>query len=103
MFDKFLENLNIDEIAGKFGLPADQVQSLVDSVTANMGQGSDMMAALMQAAQQHGMSAEKMQEMLGSITGNSGDLLGKLGSMFGGDTSGIAGLADAAKGFFGKD
>lgn len=102
MFDKLLENLDLDEIAGKLGLPADQIKSLTESLTANMGQGGDMLATMMQTAQQHGLSVEKLQEMMGSY-GGADDLLGKMGGLLGGDNDGLGGLADAAKGLFGKD
>lgn len=104
MFDKLLENLNLDEIAGKLGLPADQIQSLTESLTANMGQGGDTMAALMQTAEQHGLPVEKLQEMLGGLSGGGADdLLGKVSGMLGGgESGGLGGLADAAKGLFGK-
>lgn len=104
MFDKLLENLNLDEIAGKLGLPADQIKTLTESLTANMGEGGDKMAALMQTAEQHGLPIEKIQEMLGGLGGGGAeDLLGKVGDMLGGDSGGLGGLADAAKGFFGKN
>ena len=102
MFDKLLDNLNLDEIAGKFGLPADQIKALTDSLTANMGEGGDKMAALMQTAEQHGLPVEKIQEMLGGLGGGADDLLGKVGGMLGGEGGGLGGLADAAKGLFGK-
>lgn len=102
MFDKLLENLNLDEIAGKLGLPADQIKSLTESLTANMGEGGDKMAALMQTAEQHGLPVEKIQEMLGGLGGGADDLLGKVGGMLGGEGGGLGGLADAAKGLFGK-
>lgn len=101
MFDKLLENLDLGEIAGKLGMPADQVQSLAESLKANMGQGGDIMSALMQTAQQNGLAPEKLQEMIGSF-GGSDDLLGKVGGLLGGE-GGLGGLADAAKGFLGKD
>lgn len=102
MFDKLLENMNLEEIAGKLGLPADQIQSLTESLTANMGQGGDTMAALMQTAEQHGLSVDKIQEMLGGLGGGGAeDLLGKVGGLLGGE-GGLGGLADAAKGMFGK-
>lgn len=103
MFDKLLENLNLDEIAGKLGLPADQIKSLTESLSANMGQGGDMMAALMQTAQQHGLPVEKLQEMLGNLGGGADDILGKMGGLLSGESGGLGGLADAAKGLFGKD
>lgn len=103
MFDKLLGNLNLDEIAGKFGLPADQILSLTESLSATLSGDGDKMAALMQAAEQHGLPVDKIQEMLGGLGGGSADdLLGKVGGMLGGDDSGLGGLADAAKGFFGK-
>ncbi len=104
MFDKLLENLNIDDIAGKLGLPADQIQSLAQSLSANLSGGGDTMAALMQAAEQHGLPVDKIQEMLGGLGGGGAeDLLGKVSGMLGGEAGGLGGLADAAKGFLGKD
>jgi len=73
MFDKILGNLdlggllgnigNVDEIAAKFGIPADQVQNILQSFTGKMGQGSDQMSALFEAAQEHGFSTDKLQEI----------------------------------------
>ncbi|MBP6030660.1 MAG: hypothetical protein KA533_04450 [Sphingobium sp.] len=103
MFDKLLENLNLDEIAGKLGLPADQIKSLTESLTANLGEGGDTMAALMQTAERHGLPVDKLQEMLGNLGGNGADdLLGKVGGLLGSE-GGLGGLADAAKGMFGKN
>lgn len=103
MFDKLLENLDLNEIAGKVGLPADQIKSLTDSLSSNIGAGGDTMAALMQTAAEHGLPVEKLQEMLGSLGGGSGDLMSKMGGLLGSEGSGLGGLADAAKGLFGKD
>lgn len=101
MFDKLLENLDLDAIAGKLGLPADQIKSLTETLSANMGAGGDKMAALMKTAEQHGLPVEKLQEMLGGLGGGADDLLSKAGSLLG--EGGLGGLADAAKGLFGKE
>ncbi len=101
MFDNLLENL--DDVAVKLGLPADQLKSIAESVTGKLGAGgNDQMQALIEAAQQHGLSAEKLQGMVSGLGLNMDDLMGKLGGMLGGDSA-LGGLGDIAKGLFGKD
>jgi hypothetical protein len=101
-----LENLlgNLEDAAAKFGLPADQIKSLAESVSGKLGQGGDPMAALMEAAQQHGISADSVQQMLGGLGGAEG-LLGKVGNLLGGaeGDSPADMLGGLAKGLFGKD
>lgn len=102
MFDKILENL--DDVAGKLGLPADQLKSLTESLMAKAGEGGFQIETLMAAAKEHGLPMEKLQEMAGSMGFDPQEMMGKLGSLFGGDSAGgLGGLADAAKGLFGKD
>lgn len=104
MFDKLLENL--EDIAAKTGLPADQIKTIAESLTAKMGNGGDMMTNLMETAQEHGLSPEKLQGMLGSVGINADDLLAKASAMLGegkeGSAGVLGGLMDNVKGLFGK-
>ena len=72
-----------EDIAGKAGIPADQVKSIGDMVQAKMGDGSSQMAALEETAREHGIPVEKVQEIF-AHAGNSGDLMGELGGLAGG-------------------
>ena len=70
MFDKLLGNLdlgslaaNADQIAEKFGVPAEKVQPIVESLSSKLGQGGDQMAILMEVAQEHGISVDHMKEV----------------------------------------
>lgn len=98
MFDKLLQNLdlgsllgnlgNVEELAAKFGIPADQVQNILGSLTEKMGQGGDQMTSLMEAAQEHGLSVDSLKGLFENFTqgggegssplGGLGDMLGKL-------------------------
>jgi hypothetical protein len=99
MFENLLGSLG--DIAGKLGLPEDQIASLTESVTGKLGAGGDQMTALMEAAQEHGLPVEKLQELLGGAGGVEG-LLGKVGGMLGGEggASPLDSLGDMAKGLF---
>lgn len=105
MFDKLLEN--IDDVAAKLGLPADQVQGLAESFKAKLGDGTDYMAALTATAQEHGLSMDNIQGLLGGLGDNAGDLVAKASAALGqggeGAKDALGGLADMAKGFFNKD
>jgi type II secretory pathway component PulM len=101
MFDGLLGNL--DDIAAKIGLPADQVQALVQSVQGKMASGGDMMSAVTAAAQEHGISLERLQ---GLIAGSGvQDMLGKVTGALDkdGDGNPLNDLGGLAKGLFGKD
>ncbi|MGD9810386.1 MAG: hypothetical protein AB7U35_03515 [Sphingobium sp.] len=101
MFDTILENL--EDYAGKFGLPADQLKSLTESLKSKLADGDFDVASLMATAQEHGLSVDKLQTMLGSVGGEG--MLGKIGDLMGnsGGENSLGGLADMAKGFFGKE
>lgn len=91
MFDKLLQNVdlgsllgnlgNVEELAAKFGLPADQVQNILGSLGDKMGQGGDQMSALMEAAQEHGLSVDALKGMFENFTQGSGDGEGPLGGL----------------------
>lgn len=105
MFDKFLEN--IDDVAAKLGLPADQVQGLAESFKAKLGDGTDYMGAMMATVQEHGLSMDKIQGLLGGLGGNAEDLIAKASSMLGQGGEGakdtLGGMMDMAKGLFNKE
>lgn len=99
IFDGILGNL--EGMAEKFGIPADQLQALAATAQEKLAGGD--MAGLMQMAQEHGLSLDKIQEMIGSA--GMGDMMSKATEMFGGTSGGdnpLSGLADMAKGMFGK-
>ncbi|MBB6122611.1 hypothetical protein [Sphingobium subterraneum] len=98
-----LENLlgSLGDIAGKLGLPADQVESLAASLKDRLAQGGDPVATAMELAREHGLPVDKLQEMLGGSVGTDG-LLGKVGDMLGGEgnENPLGNLGDLAKGLF---
>jgi len=94
MFDKILGNLdlgsllgnigNVDEIAAKFGIPADQVQNILQSLSGKMGEGGDQMSALFEAAQEHGLPVEKLKEVFQNFGQGEGDSpISDLANLFG--------------------
>jgi hypothetical protein len=105
MFDKFLEN--IDDVAAKLGLPADQVQELADSFKTKLGDGTDYMGAMMATMQEHGLSMDSIQGFLGGLGENSSDLMAKASAVLGqggdGAKDALGGMLDMAKGIFGKE
>lgn len=88
MFDKLLQNLdvnsllgnlgNVEDLAAKFGLPADQVQNLVGSLQEKLGQGGDIMSNLAETAQENGLSVDSLKEMVQNFTQGSGEGEGPL-------------------------
>ena len=102
-----LENLlgNLDEIAGKLGLPADKVSAIAESLQGKLGQGGDQMTALMELAQEHGLPVDKLHGMLGGLGGDAGGILGSLtgGLDKDGDGNPVNDLMGMAKGLFGKE
>jgi len=84
LFDE-LEN-RCEEIAGKVGIPPEQVQSLRASLEAKIAQqGMGHIEALEAVAREHGLPVDKIQELL-SHCGGGQDILGSLGGL-----SGLAG------------
>lgn len=100
IFDGILGNL--EGVAEKLGIAPDQLQSLAAAAQEKLAGGADM-SSLLQTAQEHGISLDKMQELMSSLP--VGDLMSKAQGMLGGEggDSPLGGLADMAKGFFGKD
>ena len=69
-----------EAIAGKAGVTPDQVKAIGDTIRAQLGDGSNHVAALESAAAQHGIPVDKIQEILGHA-GSSGDLASELGGV----------------------
>lgn len=93
MFDKILGNLdlgsllgnigNVDEIAAKFGIPADQVQNVLQSLSGKLGQGGDQMSSLLEAAQEHGISIDKLKDVFQNFgQGETDNPVGDLADLF---------------------
>lgn len=99
MFDGILGN--IEEFATKLGLPADQVQGMMQQVQAKMAEGGDMMSAVSQVAQEHGISLDSLKGLIPS--GGGEGLLAKASTMLDrdGDGNPLNDLGDMAKGLFG--
>jgi hypothetical protein len=80
LFDNIESNL--ETIAGKVGLPADQVREIANSVQANLtSSDGNPAAALEAAAAQHGVSVDTIHEILnhgGGLESELGDYVGNL-------------------------
>ena len=97
IFDALLGNL--EGVAEKLGIPPDQLQALATAAQDKLANGGDL-SSLLQTAQEHGISLDKVQEMMGHLP--VGDLMGKAQQMLGSEGNPLGGLADMAKGLFGK-
>lgn len=103
ILDGLLGNLgNLDEMAGKLGIPADKLQALTETLQSKLGEGVDL-STLLQAAQDHGLSLDKLQDMLSGAGGS--ELLGKARAMLDkdGDGNPLNDLGGMVKDLFGKD
>jgi hypothetical protein len=100
MFDGILGNL--DEIAAKVGLPADQVKAMTETLGSKIGAGGDHVSALAETAEEHGVSMEKLQDMLAGV-GGPDMLMAKLSGFLDrdGDGNPLNELGSLAKGLFG--
>jgi hypothetical protein len=94
MFDGILGNL--DEIAGKLGLPADKVQALTQGLQDKVAGGGDYLSALTDAAKEHGVSLESIQ----GVFGNAGE---GIQNMLGGAGEGAQGMLGKLTGALDKD
>jgi hypothetical protein len=101
MFDGLLGNL--DDIAAKLGLPADQVQGMMASVQEKMAGGGDMMSAVMSVAREHGISMDSLSGLLQG--GGAQDMLSQVTGALDkdGDGNPLNDLGGLAKGLFGKE
>ena len=107
MFDGILGNL--DDIAGKLGLPTEQVQAIVQGLQEKVAGGGDHLSALTQVAQEHGLSLDSLKGLLGNAgegaADGAGSLMGKLTGALDtdGDGNPLNDLGGLAKGLFGKE
>ena len=101
MLEAILGNLiNLDDLAAKTGLPADQLQGLVTGLKAAAGELN--LSSVMEAAQASGISMDQIQSMLGAVGGAAGvqeALSGFLDKD--GDGNPLNDLGSLAKGLFG--
>lgn len=103
MFDNILGNL--DDIAGKLGLPADKVQSLAEAVQAKLAAGGDQLAGLTDVAREHGVSLDSVKGLLANAGEGAQGMLGKITGALDkdGDGNPLNDLGGMVKGLFGKD
>ena len=114
MFDGILGNL--DEIAGKLGLPADKVQALTQGLQDKVAGGGDYLSALTETAKEHGVSLESIQGIFGNASESIKDMAGNasegaqgmLGKLTGaldkdGDGNPLNDLGGIVKGLFSKE
>lgn len=58
-----------EEIAGKYGIPADQVRNVSATLQAKMGDGTGHMEALEATAREHGLPVDAVKGMLDHVGG----------------------------------
>jgi hypothetical protein len=97
----------VDDIAAKLGLPADQAKTMLGGLAEKLQNGGDLTQALRETAAKFGIAPDKLQSLTGS-EGPLGGLMEKFGAgglLSGldkdGDGNPINDLADMAKGLFG--
>ena len=100
MFDGILGN--VDELAAKFGVPADQVKPMMEAFGAKLAAGGDHVSAMSDVAAAHGIPMEKVNEVIAHLGGSDG-LMGKAIGMLDrdGDGNPVNELSNLAKGLFG--
>lgn len=113
MFDAVLKNIggapdNIDGLASKVGLDPKMVEKALASLTQTFSAPEDTVDA---AAKQTGIAKDQLAKVMQQLGGENA--LGQIASQFGNSTKGLqdllggktpdlGGIADMAKGFFGK-
>lgn len=98
----------VDDIAAKLGLPADQAKSMLGGLAEKLQNGGELTQTLSEAAAKFGVSPEKLQSLTAS-DGPLGGIMEKLSGPGGmlsgldkdGDGSPLDDIADMAKGLFG--
>ncbi|MBC2777902.1 hypothetical protein [Parasphingopyxis marina] len=92
--------LDLDDLAGKVGLSADQLRTGADSILGRLaGTGTDDPdVAASEAAAETGLPLDRLQELLPQLTQHLG--MGEGGD---GASGGIGGLVEQAKGFLDRD
>lgn len=92
-------NVDLEELAGKVGLSAEQLRSGADSILGQLaGSGTDdPQEAAAEAANQTGLPLDRLEQLLPQLTQQLGldDAEGEGG--------GLGGLLDQAKGFLDQD
>ena len=78
LFDSIMAD--VDGVAAKVGLQPDQVQALTATLESKIGGGTDQMAAIEQAAQEHGVPVEAIQAVLAHVN-TQGGVASELGSL----------------------
>jgi hypothetical protein len=69
-----------EELAGKVGIPPEQVLAIASTIEAKTGDGSSQLAAIEAAAAEHGLPVEKIQELM-EHAGGATSMMGSLGGM----------------------
>jgi hypothetical protein len=94
-------SIDLDELAGKVGLSADQLRSGADSILGQLaGNGTDdPEEAASEAASQTGIPLDRLQQVLPQLT----QQLGLGGDDGEGASGGLGGLLDQAKNFLDRD
>ena len=99
IFDGIIDN--IDDVAVKLGVPAEQAEAVIANIKARLATGGDAFASISAAALEHGISIDRLK----SVLPDGGDgLMAKAQSMLDKDGDGevLDDLQDMAKGLFGK-
>jgi hypothetical protein len=68
-----------EEMAGRYGIPADQVRALSATLQSKMGDGTDHMEALEATAKEHGLPVDQVQALVDHC-GGSEALMGEAAS-----------------------
>jgi hypothetical protein len=72
-----------EELAGKVGIPPDQVLSIASSIEAKTGNGSSQIEAIEAAAAEHGLPVDTIKALVGHAGGSS-DIAGEISGALGG-------------------
>ncbi len=100
IFDGILGQLgNLDELAAKFGLPADTVKAFTEELPARLQAGGNPIEIMTELAAKHGISAETMQGMMNHFGASTANLMAMFGKE--GDANPFGELGNIAKGMFG--
>ena len=72
-----------EEMAGRYGIPAEQVRALSATLQAKMGDGAGHMEALEATAREHGLPVDRVQALIDHC-GGSDALMGAAANFAGG-------------------
>ncbi len=72
-----------EELAGKVGIPPEQVLSIASSIEAKTGDGSSEIEAIEAAAAEHGLPVDTIKTLVGHANG-SGDIASEIGGALSG-------------------